>query len=145
MKQRGHETIEHTADMGIRGWGPTVEQAFEEIAIAMLELIAEGEGIEAWDEIHLVVEGESLTELLIAFLNRLLLDADIEELAFISVEIESMEEREGGWRLEGTAYGVPRKDVSDRLLAEVKAATYCGALVRKDEEERWTARCVVDM
>lgn len=145
MPDRGHDTIEHTADMGILGWGPGIEQAFEETALAMFELIIDGAGLEPSDEVHFEVEGMSLLELLIEFLNRLILDADIAELALLSVNIDSIEEREGGFRLEGGAKGVPRGGVKDLLLVEVKAATYYGASVEESDSGRWEARCVVDL
>ncbi len=145
MPVRGHDTIEHTADMGIRGWGSAVEQAFEETALAMFELIIDGAGLKPAEEVHFEVEGQTLTELLIEFLNKLLLDADIVELAFLSVRVDSIEEHEGVFRLRGGAKGISRNDVRDRLLAEVKAATYCGANVVKDENERWEGCCVVDL
>ena len=145
MPVRGHDTIEHTADMGIRGWGSSIEHAFEETALAMFELLIDGAGLKPVEEVHFEVKGQTLTELLIEFLNKLLLDADIVEVAFLSVHVDSIEEREGVFRLMGGADGISRNDVRDRLLVEVKAATYCGAAVEKDENERWVGRCVVDL
>lgn len=145
MPVRGHDTIEHTADMGIRGWGPGIEQAFEETALAMFELIIDGVGLQSVDEVNFEVKGQALPELLIEFLNRFLLDADLVELAFLSVHVDSITEREGEFRLKGGAKGISRNDVRDRLLAEVKAATYCGAAVERDKNGRWEARCVVDL
>jgi SHS2 domain-containing protein len=142
---RGHDTIEHTADMGLRGWGPLVEQAFEETALAMFELMIDGNGLQPCDEVHFEVKGQTLPELLIEFLNKLLLDADIAEMAFLSVHIDSIVEREGVFRLKGGAKGISRNDVRDRLLGEVKAATYYGVAVEKDANGGWETRCVVDL
>jgi SHS2 domain-containing protein len=43
--ERGHDTIEHTADMGICGWGRIENDAFEEAALAMFELMVDGEDL----------------------------------------------------------------------------------------------------
>lgn len=145
MAIRGHDTIEHIADMGVRGWGTGIEQAFEETALAMFELMIDGAGLQPCEGAHFEVKGRTLPELLIEFLNRLILDADLAELAFLSVHVDSIEERGSVFRLEGGAKGVTRSDVRDRLLDEVKAATYYGAAVVKDENGRWEARCVVDL
>ena len=131
--------------MGIMGWGARVEEAFEETALAMFELMIEGDGLEPSREIKFEVQGESLPDLLTEFLNRLLLDADIAELAFLSVHVSSIAEREGAYCLAGGAKGISRSEMRDRLLVEVKAATYYGAAVAKDEIGRWEARCVVDL
>ena len=131
--------------MGIMGWGPRIEQAFEETALAMFGLIIDGVGLQPNREIHFEVKGRELPELLIEFLNKLLLDADIIESSFLSISVNSIEERDGVFRLKGGAKGISRESARDRLLAEVKAATYCGAAVEKDENGRWKARCVVDL
>ena len=145
MQGRGHDTIEHTADMGIRGWGPNIEQALEEAALAMLELTIDGAGLDPEIETEFGVAGPSLEELLVEILNALLLYSDINELAFLSVHIDPISEIKKGFSVKGKAIGVPRKDVRDRLLVEVKAATYYGASVAKREDGLWEARCVVDL
>jgi SHS2 domain-containing protein len=142
---RGHDTIDHTADMGISGWGPAVEQAFEETALAMFELMIDCNGLEPNVELAIEAEGKTLTELLVEFLNRFLRDADIEGVAFLSVGVDSITERSGSFRLEGRARGISREEARDRLLVEVKAATYYGASVKEDEKGFWVARCVVDL
>ena len=42
----GYEILEHTADLGIRAWGPSIEQAFEQAAWGLIDVIgirAEGQ------------------------------------------------------------------------------------------------------
>lgn len=145
MIGRGHETIDHTADMGIRGWGATPAEAFEETARAMFGLAADIDGIEPSVAVPLRRRGRDLTELLLEFLNALIADADVREVAFCGVFVERLAERRGGWIVEATARGAPLAAVRERLLVEVKAATFYGASVRRGEDGRWIAQCVVDM
>lgn len=145
MSERGHKTLEHTADMGILGWGPSPREAFEEIALAMFELIVETEGLEATREIDLTCDGGELRELLVEFLNKLLLKADIEEMAFIEVRVDRLDKVEDHWVVAAKAGGVQKRDVKDKLLTEVKAATYYGAFVEDDGSGKWEAQCVVDL
>jgi SHS2 domain-containing protein len=35
----GHELLEHTADLGIRAWGPSVEAAVAEALMALVEVM----------------------------------------------------------------------------------------------------------
>jgi SHS2 domain-containing protein len=145
MTGRGHETLDHMADMGILGWGTTASEAFEEAASAMLELMCETSGLESLESVEINCEGDSLDELLIEFLNALISRSDIEDMAFLGTYIARMERVAGKWVIEATAKGIPRKLVDGRLLAEVKAATYCGVSVRQVDSGRWEAQCVVDL
>lgn len=145
MVVRGHETIEHTADMGLRGWGETPAEAFEETALAMFDLMIDRKGIVAEIDHTLSIGGRDLTGLLIEFLNELLSLSDIEETAFVSVRIERFEGSGEDWELDAVIGGIPRGKCRKRLLAEVKAATWYGASVNHENDGRWVAVCVVDL
>ncbi len=145
MTARGHETIEHTADMGLRGWGVTPAEAFEETAIAMFELMIDRRGAGSEIDYNLSIGGRDLTGLLIEFLNELLSLADVEETAFVSVRIEDLQGCGEEWELEAVIGGIPRGKCRKRLLSEVKAATWYGASVEREGDGRWVAGCVVDL
>ncbi len=145
MQSRGHGTIEHVADMGIHGWGSSCAEAFEETAAAMFELMAELEGVESDREVAVSCEGTDLEELLVEFLNGLILRADIEDVVLERVAVDRLEYAGGRWRLAARARGLPRERAAGRFLTEVKAATYYGASVSENSEGRWEARCVVDL
>jgi SHS2 domain-containing protein len=142
---RGHETIDHAADMGIQGWGATPAEAFEEIAAAMFELMVDGGGLTPTKTVPVSCRGSDDTELLLEFLNALLSAADIEGMVFLRAVVSALERGGGGWSVEATAHGVPVEEARERLLVEVKAATYYGASVRRREDGSWVARCVVDL
>lgn len=146
-KKRGHETVEHAADMGIRGWGGFESEAFEEIALAMFELIVDGEGIEPRKSIDIRAEGKDNEELLVDFLNNLLMMADIEELVFLGVEVRKIWSDKAGrqYYLDAVAGGVPIAEMRDRLVREVKAATYYGVSVTTDRSGITSATVVVDL
>jgi SHS2 domain-containing protein len=145
MQARGHGTIDHTADMGVHGWGGSMAAAFEETALAMFELIAVLDGLAAERETIVSCDGSDAEELLVEFLNGLLSKAGVGDMVLVSVEIERLERREERWTLAARALGVPVERAAGRYLTEVKAATYYGASVRMNEGGRWEARCVVDL
>lgn len=145
MTGRGHETLEHTADMGLRGWGGSPAEAFEETALAMFDLMIDRHGAAAETDQMLSIGGRDLTGLLIEFLNELLSLGDIEDTAFVSVRIERLEGGGEEWDLDAVIGGIPRGKCRKRLLSEVKAATWYGASVGRDSDGRWVAGCVVDM
>jgi SHS2 domain-containing protein len=145
MKIRGHETLEHTADMGLRGWGGTPAEAFEETALAMFDLMIDRRVAGAEKGYTLSIGGRDLTGLLIEFLNELLSLADVEETAFVTVSIERLEGCGEDWELEAVIGGIPREKCGKRLLSEVKAATWYGASVDCEKDGLWVAGCVVDL
>ncbi len=145
MTVRGHETREHTADMGLCGWGSTPAEAFEETALAMFDLMLDRRGAGAENDFTLSLGGRDLTGLLIEFLNELLSLADIEETAFVAVRIERLEGGGEEWELDAVIGGIPREMCGKRLLSEVKAATWYGASVTCEKDGRWVAGCVVDL
>lgn len=145
-RRRGHDTLDHTADMGIVGWGAGQGEAFEEIAAAMFELIAgKAWGETITSEVPIRCEGRRRVDLLVEFLNELLTMADIEDVVFTSVSVVRLEHENDLWKLEALAAGVRREAAGWRLQREVKAATYCGARVGEAGAGIWEARCVVDL
>ena len=145
MLSRGHETVDHTADMGIRGWGRTPGEAFEEAAAAMFELMVDAPGLDPSRRSTISREGADLTELLIEFLNGMLSDADLSGTVYLGAAIKKLVNIGGTWALDAAIEGVPLADVRDRLRIEVKAATYCGASVLEQDPGVWIAQCVVDL
>ena len=131
--------------MGIAGWGTTPAEAFEEIASAMFELMVDPRGLRSSRRSTIACEGIDITELLIEFLNALLSRADVSETVFLKATVSALERRGGAWALEGVAEGVSLDEARERLLVEVKAATYYGASVAEDGAGGWIARCVVDL
>ena len=140
MTERGHETLEHTADMGLRGWGATPAEAFEETALALFELILDRRGAAPEDDYTLSLGGRDLTGLLVEFLNELLSLGDIEDTAFVSVTINGMRGSGDDWELEAVMGGIPRSSCRERLLSEVKAlffrvADFARVVLEGEEQE----------
>ena len=145
MAKRGHKTIEHPADMGIAGWGSTLEEAFEEVALAVFELAADGlVGRIGTGSIEIEVHATDLVDLLIEYLNRLITESDIHRLTFTGINVESIGKVREGWELKAAVHGLPMDENIDMLENEVKAATYYGAKV-ENGDDGWYAQCVVDL
>jgi SHS2 domain-containing protein len=68
-------------------------------------------------------------------------------LVFLAVDVEIVNPNRttGARALRASAHGIPRDAVMDRLLREVKAATYCGASVERVSPAGLRAKCVVDL
>ncbi|MEN6577662.1 MAG: archease [Phycisphaerales bacterium] len=134
------ELFSHPADIGIRGLGPTREEAFAQAATAMTAVIADPEKIEPREAIDIVCREQDDELLLMSWLGTLLYEMDTRGMLFSRFEIEPIE---GGIR--ARAWGEPVDVERHEPAVEVKAATYADLKVEKDAAGNWLAQCIVDV
>lgn len=134
-----YETFEHEADIGVRGFGDSVEEAFENAASALYSVMVELDAVKPETEKTVSAQAPDNELLLVEWLNALLSLSDIERMVFskFKVKIEGMS-------LTGTAWGEPLDRVRHAPRVEVKGATYHMLKVER-KEGRYTAQCVVDV
>lgn len=114
-----YEIIEHTADIGIKAMGKTIEEAFAETARGMFSLMIRNSHIENSVKRTITVENTGDLELLLVdFLSELLYIHDVEHLVFgdISVAI--------GTNLTAVASGDYYSRDKHGYGMEIKAVTY---------------------
>jgi len=131
----------HPADMGIRGFGRTKQEAFEQAALALTAIITDLKTIEAKQQIEIVCEAQIEDELLLVeWLNALLYEMATRQMLFGRFEVSF--EPPG---LRARAWGEKINLKRHRPVIEVKAATYCDLKVKCDENQGWSAQCIVDV
>lgn len=138
-----YEILEHEADAGVRGIGSSLEEAFCEAARGMFSLMVDLEEVRPERAVPVVVEAETLEVLFVSWLGELLALRDLRGMVFSRFEAK-IKKADGGWALEGKAYGEPLDPARHKPAVEVKAATYYGVKVGKDDG-RYIAQCVVDL
>ena len=140
------ETFEHGADIGIRGYGETLSEAFSNILKALATLLTEKKD---WKDFNLKksylieIEAEFLDELLIIFINKILSLFYLEKILFLEFK-GKIEEKEGKYILKGEILGEKYLPENLGYGVEVKGATFTMAEVKK-EKDLWIAQCVVDV
>ena len=135
-----YETIEHTADMGLRARAGDLEGLFEEAARALFSVIVVNlDAVRPLQEITVRVEGRDYEDLLHDWLAELLYTFNTRHLLFSDFEVEL---DSGGLR--ATARGEPIDPKRHELDAEVKAITYHGLKVEEDRDG-WLAEVIVDL
>jgi tRNA nucleotidyltransferase (CCA-adding enzyme) len=134
------ELFPHPADIGIRGVGPTKEAAFAQAAIALTAVITDPAKVEPRESVEIVCCENDDELLFMNWLSSLLYEMDTRGMLFSRFEIEPIA---GGLR--ALAWG-ERVDIGRHEPAvEVKAATYAGLKVEKDQTGNWLAQCIVDV
>jgi SHS2 domain-containing protein len=138
------EHYEHTADVGIRGYGDTLEEAFEAVALALFDVMVDVRKVESKECREVEVDGEDLMALLYSFLEELLVLHDMEGLVFGDVDVEIKKTNEG-YRLRAKACGEPLDYEKHGPKEEVKAITYHEMEVGRLPDGRWMAQLVPDI
>ncbi len=134
----GPEYFEHDADIGVVGRGASVEEAFVAGARAVFALITSIGDVRPAERIELSFEEADVELAFVTWINRLLAQSQIRELALGRFAIA----REGDrWR--GEAWGEPWREGLERGI-DVKGATLT-MLAVKTCAGGWEARCVVDV
>jgi SHS2 domain-containing protein len=138
------EHFEHTADIGIRGYGKTLEEAFENVAIALFEVMVDTSKVEKKTVKEVEAEGEDLQSLLYNFLEQLLIIHDIEGLVFRDFEVK-IEKTNRSYKLKAKAYGEELDLEKHEPKEEVKAITYHEMEIKQLEDGTWIVQLVPDI
>lgn len=134
------EHFPHDADIGVRGMGPTLAQAFEQAALALTGVVTDPGEVSPALPVEIACEAADVEELLFDWLNALVYEMDTQDLLFGRFEVRIEQTR-----LRATAWGEPVRVEKHRPAVEVKGATYTGLRVGREEGGAWTAECVVDV
>lgn len=135
------ETFEHTADVGIRGVGKSLKEAFSEAAVAMFSQMADLKEFGSGFHVTFEVASANVEELFVDFLNRLLFESSVHGAVFTSVEISELNDTS----VKGVAKGEKIKSTQRAsLLQEVKAATFHMLKVERSGLKHY-AQCILDI
>ena len=134
-----YETFEHGADVGIRGKGRTLEEAFANGAKALFALMADLSTIEPQKEIRVECTAPDIETLFMVWLNQLIALADIEKMVLCEFSVTIKDKN-----LTATARGESISPQKHDLGVEVKGATF--TMLRVFQEAGYfVAQCVVDV
>lgn len=123
-----YEELEHTADVGIRAYGDSVNEIFENAAMGMFDLMTDVSLVRPVGEVKVEVQAHDLGSLLVDWLSELLFLHEVDH-AFFAEFVVAVE----GLDLRGTARGEEVDPGRHRLEAQVKAVTYHKLEVNPEE------------
>ena len=134
------EHFEHQADMGVRGFGRTCEEAFEQAALALTSVVVPPELVRATETIAVRCAAGDIELLLLDWLSAVVYQMAARKMIFSQFKV-----RIQGIRLEGELFGEPLDVVRHQPGVEVKAATATSLRVAQLADGAWLAQCVVDV
>ena len=134
------EHFAHDADLGVRGHGATLAEAFEQAALALAAAVVDSRQIATTESVDIACEAPNEELLLVDWLNALIFEMSTRNVCFgrFSVAID-------GARLRGRAFGEPLNPAKHDFGVEPKGATYTALRVARETDGTWLAQCVVDV
>ncbi|WP_333874468.1 archease [Methylobacter sp.] len=134
------EHFEHEADIGIRGIAPTLEQAFEQAAIAMTAVITDLDLVSSSKVISINCEASNIELLFVSWINELVYEMSTQGLLFNRFEVVIDDDI-----LSAIAYGEAVDRQKHQPAVEIKGATFTELRVYQQSDDVWIAQCVVDV
>jgi SHS2 domain-containing protein len=125
MKKAGFEFRDHTADVQVRSWGSSLEEAFSQTAYSLMATITPNlKIITPKVEREITIEAEDKEALLFDFLSEFLYIFDVDELVFNQINVCSIEKFNDNYKLRATLKGEKFDLNKHEIGIEVKAITY---------------------
>ena len=134
------EHFAHDADIGVRGSGVTLAEAFEQTALALTAVVADPTRITAGTALDFRCEAPDVELLLADWLNALIYAMATRNMLFNRFEV-----RIDGRSLSAKAWGEVLDRARHQPAVEVKGATYTALSVARHDDGTWVAQCVVDV
>ena len=139
------EHFRHGADIGVRGLGPTREQAFEQAALALAAVVVDPARVGSAFSVEIACAAPDAELLLVDFLNALVYQMATRRLLFGRVEVTMHEPGPDDLRLQARAFGETIDVARHEPAVEVKGATMTALAVARQPDGGWLAQCVVDV
>src|SRR5947208_1557175 len=129
------ELFPHDADIGVRGSGATVEQAFEQAAMALVSAVTD-KAVAPRTRVQVCCQAPDVESLLVEWLNTVIYEMTVRHLLFsrFAVKID-------GTRLRGELWGEPIDPQTHAPACEPKGATYTALRVAQNPDGSWSAGC----
>jgi len=133
------ETFAHDADIGVRGRGATLGEAFANAGRALSGVVTDPASVREVLSVEIACEAADPELLLFDWLNALVFEMSTRCVLFARYEVKVE-----GAMLRARAFGEPVEVARHHPAVEVKGATWTGMRVAR-EGGSWIAECVVDV
>ena len=140
QSKRGWEHFHHLADIGVRGSGVSIEQAFEQAALALTAVVTDPGSVRMVKTIKIECVEQDRELLFVDWLNAVIYAMVTGNMLFsdFSVNIE-------GDKLTATLAGEDIDRNRHELAVEPKGATLTELKVARQDDGAWLAQCVIDV
>jgi len=137
------EHFEHMADIGVRGYGRTLAEAFAQAAVAMTAVVTNPAKVKPERKVEIELERDDdgdLELLLVDFLDAVIYEMAVRKMLFGRFDVTIDDHR-----LKAALWGEPVDRERHQPAVEVKGATYTELKVARTDDGCWLAQCVLDV
>ncbi len=128
------EYLEHTADVYIRAFGKTMEEAYANSALAMFEVMTDTDKIAQTKQENMQVEAEDQYALLYNWLEALLVKFETEGMLYSKFEVTDWKETEDSFKFKAKVWGEKYDPQKHPQKVGVKAVTYHRMMIIREKE-----------
>jgi SHS2 domain-containing protein len=136
----GWEHFSHGSDIGVRGFGPSIEEAFEQAAVALTAIVADVSRIRESETVEVRCDAPDLELLFVSWLNAIIYEMAVRAMLFKKFRVVT-----SGCSLTGTLVGEKVDPERHQVAVEAKGATVTALRVHREQDGQWLAQCVVDV
>jgi SHS2 domain-containing protein len=134
------EHFHHRADVGVRGFGATVAEAFCAAAQGLTAIVTDLDLVRPTKRVRIACEAPDDATLFLDWLNAIIFEMATRQMIFSRFEAAII-----GGRLDGAAWGEAVDRSRHSPAVEPKGATWTELDVAQEEDGRWRAQCVIDV
>lgn len=134
------EHFAHQADIGVRGIGRSVDEAFEQAGLALTAVVVMPDAVQPTRSVSIDCQAADLEVLLVDWLNAIVFEMATRRMLFRVFQVSIQD-----GHLTATAAGEPVDPVRHEPAVEIKGATYTSLRVAHQSDGTWLAQCVVDV
>ena len=136
----GWEHFDHRADIGIRGYGPQLADAFVQAAIGLTAIVTDPTAVVPATVLTVECSEADPELLFVDWLNRIIYEMAVHRMLFSRFDVTL---RDG--RLQAEICGEAVDRARHHPAVEIKGATFTELAVRQRDDGIWVAQCVVDV
>jgi SHS2 domain-containing protein len=140
----GYRFLDHMTDAFIESYGATLEEAFENAAMALCDTMIDLKRVIPKSEFKLLAKGNDLYSLLFNWLDEVMLLLVADRIAMSHFSVKITQNNDNSYLLEGIAAGEPLDLDRHHYKVEIKAVTYHEMEI-KQENNTVTARFLLDL
>jgi len=133
------EHFAHDADIGVRGRGATMAQAFEQAALALTAVVTDSE-VKPETAVEVSCDAPDDELLFVEWLNAVIYEMAVRRMLFGRFAVKI-----AGAHLDGTLWGEPVDVARHAPACEPKGATLSELRVAREVDGAWSAGCIIDV
>jgi protein archease len=134
------EHFSHGADIGVRGFGGSVAEAFEQAALALTAVVADLPSVAPREEVEVRCDAPDVELLFVSWLNAIIYEMAVRGMLFSKFRVIVSD-----FLLTGVLTGEIVDPERHGVAVEAKGATVTALKVFRDQDGQWVAQCIVDV